>query len=69
MSKSDIEIAREASMLPILKVGANLGIPGEAMIPYGHTKAKLSLDYLEQLKGRPHGKLINRREQRGGYHR
>ncbi len=58
MSKSDIEIAREASTRPIMEIGRNLGIPVEQMIPYGHTKAKVSLDYLESLKGRPMGKLI-----------
>ena len=58
MSKSDIEIAREANTLPILEIGEKLGIPAEAMVPYGHTKAKLNLDYLAQLNGRPQGKLI-----------
>lgn len=58
MSKSDIEIAREASMRPIMEVGEKLGIPSEQMIPYGHTKAKVSLDYLQSLSDRPNGKLI-----------
>lgn len=58
MSKSDIEIAREASTRPIMEVGEKLGIPSEQMIPYGHTKAKINLDYLEELKDRPTGKLI-----------
>ncbi|MFT4825594.1 MAG: formate--tetrahydrofolate ligase [Halioglobus sp.] len=58
MSKSDIEIAREASTRPIMEIGEKLGIPREQMIPYGHTKAKVSLDYLEQLDSRPKGKLI-----------
>jgi formate--tetrahydrofolate ligase len=58
MSKSDIEIAREAEMRPILSVGEDLGIPTESMIPYGHTKAKIRLDYIDSLNGRPQGKLI-----------
>lgn len=58
MSKSDIEIAREASMRPIMEVGEKLGIPSEQMISYGHTKAKVSLDYLQSLSDRPNGKLI-----------
>jgi len=55
---SDIEIARNASTQPIADVAAKLGIPDTALIPYGRTKAKLSPDYLANLKGRPDGKLI-----------
>jgi formate--tetrahydrofolate ligase len=58
MSKSDIEIARESSMLPIMEVGERLGIPTGQMIPYGHTKAKVSLEFLDSIKERPQGKLI-----------
>jgi len=56
--KSDIEIAREAKMKPIGEVAAKLGIPADALVPYGTTKAKLSFDFIESLKGRPDGKLI-----------
>ncbi len=56
--KSDIEIAREAKMKPIMEIGKNLGIPHEDLIPYGHTKAKVHLDYIEKLKSRKDGKLI-----------
>ena len=55
---SDIEIARNASTQPIADVAAKLGIPDDALIPYGRTKAKLSPDYLANLKDRPDGKLI-----------
>ena len=55
---SDIEIARNASTQPIADVAAKLGIPDTALIPYGRTKAKLSPDYLANLKDRPDGKLI-----------
>ena len=55
---SDIEIARNASMQPIADVAAKLGIPDDALISYGRTKAKLSPDYLANLKDRPDGKLI-----------
>lgn len=55
---SDIEIARNASTQPIADVAAKLGIPDDALIPYGRTKAKLSPDYLANLKGRSDGKLI-----------
>ncbi len=55
---SDIEIARAASMRPIADIGAKLGISHEALLPYGHTKAKVSYDFINSLAGRPNGKLI-----------
>jgi formate--tetrahydrofolate ligase len=56
--KSDIEIAREAKMKPILEVGKKLGIPAEDLVPYGHTKAKVTLSYIDSLSAKPNGKLI-----------
>ncbi|HRO50103.1 MAG TPA: formate--tetrahydrofolate ligase, partial [Hyphomicrobium sp.] len=56
--KSDIEIAREAKTKPISEVAAKLGIPADAIIPYGTTKAKLSFDFINALNTRPNGKLI-----------
>ena len=56
--KSDIEIARAASMKPITEIGAKLGIPDQHLLPYGHTKAKLSYDFIDALQDRPDGKLI-----------
>ena len=56
--KSDIEIAREAKMKPIMEIGRGLGIPEQDLIPYGHTKAKVSLSYIDSLKSKPNGKLI-----------
>jgi formate--tetrahydrofolate ligase len=58
MTKSDIDIAREAHPLPIGEVGAKLGIPGESLSPYGRYKAKVSLDFIAAQEGRPDGKLI-----------
>lgn len=58
MALSDIEIARAAKMLPILKVAETLGIPDTSLLPYGHYKAKISRDYIESLSDRPDGKLI-----------
>jgi len=55
---SDIEIAQQATMKRATEVAATLGIPEESLEPYGHYKAKVSLDYLESLKDRPNGKLI-----------
>ncbi len=55
----DIEIARAAVMKPLLPLAEKtLGIPPEALVPYGHYKAKLSLDYIESLKDKPDGKLV-----------
>ena len=58
MAKSDIEIAREATQKPIGEMGDRLGIPREALLPYGHTKAKIDLGYIDSLSGRPDGKLV-----------
>ena len=55
---SDIEIAQAAKMLTIDKVAAKLGIPQESLEPYGHYKAKISLEYLSSLPERKNSKLI-----------
>jgi formate--tetrahydrofolate ligase len=55
---SDIEIARQATMKPIKEVAAKLGIKEEHLVPYGHTKAKISMDYIKSMSGKPDGKLI-----------
>jgi formate--tetrahydrofolate ligase len=58
MVGSDIEIARAAHMQPITEIGERLGLPSKAIQPYGHTKAKISLDHIASLADRPDGKLI-----------
>jgi len=55
---SDIEIAREAKLKPITEIASKLGIPAEALQPYGHDKGKLTADYIRSLDDRPDGKLI-----------
>lgn len=56
---TDIEIAQKAEMKRIAVLAEEkLGISDEHLEPYGHYKAKLSLDYLDSLKDRPDGKLI-----------
>jgi formate--tetrahydrofolate ligase len=55
---NDIDIARAATLAPILDVAAKVGIPQDALVPYGWTKAKVSLPFIESLKDRPDGKLI-----------
>ncbi len=56
--KSDIEIARAARLLPIAEIGARLGLPAEAVIPYGRGKAKIDTGLLGDLKARETGALI-----------
>jgi formate--tetrahydrofolate ligase len=55
---SDIDIAQASKMRLINEIAAKLGIPNDAMSPFGHYKAKISLDYIETLKDKPDGKLI-----------
>jgi len=55
----DIEIARAAKMRRLLPLaGKQLGIPDEALVPYGHFKAKLTLDYIDSVKAKKNGKLV-----------
>ncbi len=57
--KSDIEISQSATKRPILDIAKEkLGIAAENLEPYGHYKAKVSMDYVKSLQSRPNGKLI-----------
>jgi len=57
--KSDIAIAQAAKKRPIVELAQDrLGIGPESLEPYGHFKAKLSMDFIKSLKDRPNGKLI-----------
>src|SRR3979490_2872902 len=57
--KSDIDIAQAAKKRPIMELAREkLGIAPENLEPYGHYKAKVSMDYIKSLKDRPNGKLI-----------
>lgn len=58
MSNSDIDIARAANALPIKNIGEKLNIPWDALSPFGHTKAKISLEFINSLQDKPNGKLI-----------
>jgi formate--tetrahydrofolate ligase len=56
---ADIEIAQHAPLRRISEVAREkLGIGDEHLEPFGYYKAKISLDYIDSLKGRPDGKLI-----------
>jgi len=57
--KSDIEISQAAKKRPILDIAKEkLGIAAENLEPYGHYKAKVSMDYVKSLQGKKNGKLI-----------
>lgn len=56
--KTDIEIAQEATMIPIKEVAASYGIAEDDLELYGKYKAKLSDELWEQVKDRPNGKLV-----------
>ncbi len=55
---SDIDIAQKATMKKIQEIASGLGIPEEALEPFGRYKAKVSLNYVDSLKDRKSGKLI-----------
>ena len=56
--RSDIEIARDATMQPIGAVAAKLGVPESALHHYGKSIAKVDLDYIKGLASKPDGRLI-----------
>ena len=56
--KSDIEIAQAASVRPIQEIAEKLEIPTEALIPYGHDKAKIGADFINAISKKNDGKLI-----------
>ncbi len=56
--KTDIQIAQEATMLPIAQVAAKAGIREDELEPYGRYKAKLTEDLWRRIKDNPDGKLV-----------
>ena len=56
--KSDIEIAQAAKLEKISDIAAKLDIPEDSLEPFGHYKAKISLDYLNSINSNSDGKLI-----------
>ena len=56
--KSDIEIAQAAKLEKISSIAAKLNIPEDSLEPFGHYKAKISLDYLNTLDNQEDGKLV-----------
>ncbi len=59
MALHDLDIARRATLRRITDIARErLGIDDAQLVPYGHTKAKIALPYLQSLDDRPDGKLI-----------
>ena len=56
--KTDIQIAKEAVMLPITQIADKLGIKDDELELYGKYKAKINDAFLKRMEGRPAGKLI-----------
>ena len=57
--KSDIDIAQAAKPRPIMELAKDkLGIAPENLEPYGHYKAKVSMNYIKSLQSKPNGKLV-----------
>jgi formate--tetrahydrofolate ligase len=56
--KSDLEIALDANLRPIGAVAAKLGVPDDALHPYGRSIAKLESRFIDGLAGKPDGKLV-----------
>jgi formate--tetrahydrofolate ligase len=57
--KTDIEISQAAKKRPIIDVARErLGLTPENLEPYGHYKAKVSMDFINTLQNKPNGKLI-----------
>ena len=56
--KTDIEIAQEAQMLPIMDIAADAGIDEKYLEQYGRYKAKVDLSRFRDMESRPNGKLV-----------
>ncbi len=56
--KSDLQIAQEATLIPVMDLAAQLGVAEEYILPCGIFKAKISLHFFEKIKANPDGKLV-----------
>src|SRR5206468_11464263 len=55
---SDLEIARQAKLLPMPEIAKRMGIAPELLEPYGHDVAKIKLEAIDELAGRPKAKYV-----------
>jgi len=58
LMKTDVQIAQEASMLPIKEVAATIGLGEDDLELYGKYKAKISMEKIKELEDKPNGKLV-----------
>ncbi len=58
MMRSDIDIADAAALRPIAAVAAELGVPADALEPYGRFKAKIGFPFIDSVADRPDGALV-----------
>ena len=56
--KTDVQIAQQATLLPITQIAQNIGIHEDELDCYGKYKGKISLSVLKRLKAKENGKLI-----------
>ncbi len=56
--KTDIQIAKEATMLPISEIAKQLDVHDDELEFYGKYKAKITDEFLDRMKDKPDGKLI-----------
>ena len=56
--KTDIEIAQAAKLEKISTIAEKIDIPEDSLEPYGHYKAKISMDFVKSLENKPDGNLI-----------
>src|SRR5438270_540457 len=55
---TDLQIARQARLLPMPEVAARMGIGPHLLEPYGHDVAKIKLEAIDELRGRPMAKYV-----------
>ncbi len=58
MMRSDLDIARERTLLPITEIAASIGLEPDALMQYGPYIAKVDMGLVQKLKDKPDGKLI-----------
>ncbi len=56
--KTDIEIAQETVLEPVVSVAERIGIAADDLELYGKYKAKISEEYLDRIRNNPEGRLI-----------
>ncbi len=54
----DLAIARATKLKPIAEIAAKLGVPDDALEPYGRYKAKIGFDFIRSVQDRPDGALV-----------